>query len=121
MRPSTGPSRVALKSPLEAYRVGDPDANHSRKKSIDLVSQRLARREQCGLHLTCRIYKRAHAASDPVLDPEIGRVRKSRHPPGRRGEEKREMGWSGRDLKQVQRDDGDEMRGAFDRAGFKGR
>ena len=113
--------RVKLKRSLEACRVGDTDANHSGKQPIDLVSQRLARREQRGFHLAWRIDERAHPASDPVLDPEICRVRKSSHPTGRRREEEREMGWSRRDFKQVQGDDSDEMRGAFDRASFKGR
>src|SRR5262245_52068544 len=52
-------SRLRLKRSLEACRVGDTDANHSGKKSIDLVSQRLAGCEQHGFHLTCRVEKRA--------------------------------------------------------------
>jgi hypothetical protein len=56
-----------------------------------------------------------------MLDPEIGRVGESRHPAGHSGEQERKVGGSRRDLKQVQGDDSNEMRGAFDRASFEGR
>ena len=112
---------IRLKCLLEACCVGDADANQFGKKPIDLASQGLTRREQCRFRLAHRIDERAHVAPDPVSSPEIRRVGESRQPAGGSREQKRKVGGSRRDLKQVQGDDGDEVRGAFDRASFKGR